>query len=105
MEEAEIVGDFLFPADQQSSGTVEPRMGAFDFPAARLATAVLGLRRLVGLARHVGRVAALANLSIDRLAAVAFVEAEMLRLPRSRLGTLDRDGVQRLGHQALIRHI
>ena len=97
MQEAQIVRDFLFPADQQTPGAVEPGMGAFDFPAASFAAAVLGLRRLVGLARHVRRVATLANLAIDRLAGVAFVETEILRLLSSGLGTFDRNGVQGLG--------
>ena len=49
-------------------------MGAFDFPAAGFSAAVLGLRKLVGLARHVRHVAAFANLAVDRPTGVAFVE-------------------------------
>ena len=80
-------------------------MRALDFPAASFAAAVFGLRGLVDFARHVRRVAALANLAIDRLAGVAFIETEMLRLLSSGLGTLDRDSIQGLGNQFLIRHI
>src|ERR1700676_340677 len=105
MQEAQIVRDFLFPANQQTPGAVEPRVGALDFPAARFATAVLWLRGLVDLARDVRGVAALANLAIDRLAGIAFVETKILRLLSSGLGALDWDGIQSLGTQSLIRHI
>lgn len=71
-------------------------MCALDFPAPSF-TAVLGLGRLIGFARHVWRVTALANFTIDRLAHVALIETEMLRLGGSRLGSFDRDGVQRRG--------
>jgi hypothetical protein len=75
MQEAQIVRDFLFPANQQTPGAIEPRVGAFDFPAAGFASAVLGLRGLVDLAWDVRGVAALANLAIDRRAGVAFIES------------------------------
>ena len=47
MQEAEVIGDFLFPADQQPPGSVEPRVRAFHFPAASFAAAMLRLRNVV----------------------------------------------------------
>src|SRR5580658_6759068 len=105
MQQSQIVRDFLFPADQQTSCAIEPRMSAFDFPATSFSAAVLGLRKLVGLARHVRHIAAFANLAVDRPAGVAFVEAEVVRLLSRWLGTLNRDSVQRLAQQFLVRHI
>jgi len=62
-------------------------------------------RRLVGLARYVRRIAAPANLAVNRLASITFVETEMLRFARRGLGTRDGDCIQRLGDQLLVRHI
>lgn len=105
VQEAQVVANFLVPADQQSPGAVEPRMSPFDFPPPRFAATPLRFPFFVGLARHMRRVAAFANHAIDRFASIAFVEAQMLRLVRSRLGSLDRDRIQRRGRQLLVRHI
>src|SRR5664279_3098656 len=102
MQQSQIVRGFLFPANQQAPCAVEPGVRALDFPATSLAAALLGFGGLVGLARHVRRIAALANFAIDRRAGVAFVEAEVVRLLGSRLRTLDRKGVQGRGHQLLV---
>jgi hypothetical protein len=32
LQEAQVIGDFFLPADQQPPGSVEPRMSTFDFP-------------------------------------------------------------------------
>lgn len=105
MQEAQVVRGLLFPADQQPPGTVEPGMRAFDLPPARFRTAAFGLRRLVGFTRHMRRVTSLAHLQIDRFACVAFIEAKMLRLLWTGLGTLERDSIQCFGDQFLVRHI
>ena len=88
MQEADVVRDFLFPAGQQAPGAVEPGVGAFDFPAARRAAAAFRLRGLIGLARHVRRIASRTSLAIDGFAGVPLVETEMLRPLGSGLGTL-----------------
>src|SRR5688572_2445626 len=105
MQEAQVVRDLLFPAYQKSSSTIEPRVGEFDFPTARLATTMCGLGSLINFARDVRRVAPLANLAIDRLTCVPFVETKILRRLRSGLRALDWDGIQGLGDKFLIRHI
>src|SRR5437868_5044054 len=105
MQEAQVVRDLLFPACQKSSSAIEPRMRAFDFPAAALAAAMPGFRSFVNLARNVRCVAPLANLAIDRLTRVSLVETEILRCLRSGLRALDRDGIQRFADQFLIRHV
>src|SRR5690242_12139698 len=80
-------------------------MRAFDFPATGLASSLLSFRRLVDLTRHVRRIAAAANLAVNRLASVAFVETEMLRFARRGIGTWDGDCIQRFGDKLLVRHI
>src|ERR1700677_4277029 len=105
MQEADVIGYLLFPADEQPPGTVEPGMSAFDFPPPRLAATMLRLRGFVGFARHMRRVAAPADLAVNRFAGIAFIETEMLQVTRSGCGTFDRDGVECGGDQFLVRHI
>ncbi len=66
---------------------------------------MLGLGGLIGLGRDVRRIASLANLTIARFARVALVETEMLRRFSRGLRTFNRDRIQGLGHQLLVRHI
>src|ERR1700693_1437511 len=105
MQEAQVVGNLFFPADKQSPGAVQPRMSAFDFPTPSLSATVLRLRGLVGLTRHVRLVAALADLAVNGFTSIAFVEAKMLWFCGRGFRALDRDGVERGGHQFLVRHI
>src|SRR5215203_4755001 len=105
MQEGQVVRDLLLPADQKAPRAIEPRMGAFDFPATRLTTAMRGLGSFVDLAGDVRRVAPLTNLAIDRLACVSFVETEILRCLRSWLRALDGDSIQGFGDKLLVRHI
>ena len=105
MQEAQVVGDFFLPADQQSPGTVEPRMSTFHFPTPRFAATMLRLRDLVGLAWNMRCVAPRAYFTVDRFAGVALVEAKILGLGRRWLGALDGNGVERVGDQLLVRHI
>ena len=105
MQEAQVIGDFFLPADQQPPGSVEPRMSPFDFPTPGFTTTVLRLRGLVGLARNVRCIAPLADFMIYRFACVAFVEAKVLRFFGGGLGAFNRNGVERGGNQFLVRHI
>src|ERR1051325_5444923 len=98
MQKTYVVGNFLFPADEQTPGAVEPRMSAFDFPTPGFA-AMFRRRGLVDLARDMWRIASLANFTINRLAHIAFVEAKMLRLAGRGLGARNRDGVERGGDE------
>jgi hypothetical protein len=104
MQEAQVVGDLLFPAYEKSSCAIEPRVSAFYFPASGLA-AVARLGRFIHLARDMGHVASRTNLAIDRLAGIPFIETKILRGLRGELRTLDRDAIQSFGDQFLIRHI
>ncbi len=70
-------------------------MSAFDFPAPSFAAAMRRLGGFVGFARHVRCVTSLAHLAVSRFPRIAFIEAKMLRLVRSGLGALDRNGVER----------
>ena len=105
MQEAHVVCDFLFLADQRAPGAVELGVDAVDFPAARLAAATLQIRKLVGPDRQMRRITLHANLAISRFSGVLLVEAEILWLSRCGLGTFNRDGAQRLGDQFLVKCI
>lgn len=105
LQEGEIVGGLLFPTNEQSSGSIEPGVREFDFPAARLAAAVLRLGRFVRLPRNVRHVAAFAGFHVDRRAGVAFVEAEMLRVLVRRFGPFERNCLERFGDELRIRHV
>jgi hypothetical protein len=93
VQEAKIVGNLLFPADEQAPGAIQPRVRAFDFPAAGWSAATFGLGCFIHFPRHVRSVAALPRFLIALCATVAFIEAEMLRLLWCALGTRDRDSV------------
>ena len=104
MQEAQVIGDLLLPAYQKSSGTIEPGVRAFYFPATSAAT-MAWLGRFIDLAGDMRRVAPLTNFAIDRLAGVPFVETEILRCLRIGLRAPDRDVIQGFGDQFLIRYI
>src|ERR1700681_1883542 len=95
MQEAEVVGDFLFPADQQPPGSVHPRVRALDLPAASFATSMGRLDAFAVLGGKMQSVAAAAHLFFNGRANVAFVEAKMLRMIGLRLGPRDWDAVER----------
>ena len=54
MQEAQVVGDFLFPADQEESRAVDPRMGSFDDPTPRFSAAACRPGGVFAFARNVG---------------------------------------------------
>ena len=68
MQEAEVVGDFLFPADQQSPGSVHPGVGALDLPAASFSTAMMPRNWFAAFHGDVRNVTAFAHLLFNRLA-------------------------------------
>lgn len=104
MQEAQVIGDFLFPAYEKPSRSIEPRVGAFYFPASCLA-AMPRLGRLIDFTRHMRCVAPRTNLAIDRLTGIPFIETKIGRGLRCELRALDRDAIQSFGDQFLIRHI
>src|SRR6516225_1530128 len=105
MKEAQIVNDFLFPADQQSPGTVEPRVGSLDFPAVCFTAAAFWFRCVVAFFGQMRLVTAAANFVFDRLTHISFIQTKVLRRAPPRRGSFDRDIVERRGHQFLIMHI
>lgn len=96
MEHGEVgVGAFL-PADEDAAEAVEPGVGAFDDPAAG-AEAGLALERVrfFAAATDVGGEAKLLRELAHLVVVVAAVETETLRRLGCRLGSLDRDRLER----------
>src|ERR1700681_1866036 len=105
MQEAEVVGDFLFPADQQPPGSVDPRVRALDLPAASFAAALLPRDWFAVFRGHMRNVTALPHFVFDRPADVALVEAKMLRLTGRGLGPRNGNAIERRREKLLVMHI
>jgi hypothetical protein len=98
LEECEVVLGFLRPADEQRPVAVEPGVAGLDDPATRPPARGAQLERdLLATGADVRREAALAAELMHPGIVVAAVEAQPLRLLRSRLGPLDRDRVEARG--------
>lgn len=95
LEQGEVVGRFLRPADQQRPVAVEPRVAGLDDPAAR-APAGSGdlLADLVVTTADVRDQVIVVGELDDPRVVVAAVEAKPLRPLRRRGWTLDRDRVE-----------
>src|SRR6195952_174500 len=102
MEQGEVVGRFLRPADQDTAEAVQPGVRTLDNPASRLCSDVaLGPGLLATAAQMQGKGECLGQGS--RLVIVeALVEAEMLRTATARPGPLDGDRFQGLAHQLVV---
>ena len=96
MEHGEVgVGSFL-PAGEDAAEAVEPGVGAFDDPAAGSEPGlVFESLRFVAAAADVGGEAELVEEFTDLVVVVAAVEAEPLRALPGRLGSCDRDRLER----------
>ena len=105
MQEAEVVGDFLFPANQQPTGAVDPRVSSFNHPAAGFGSPTMRCRGGFPLARDVDDVATAFGGSSHGLGVVAFVRTEVLSLARRRFRTADGNAFERFSHQRLVMHI
>src|SRR5262245_4185734 len=105
MQESQVVADFLFPADQESTRSVRPRVCAFHDPASGFALRVLPSRRIVTFARNVDRVAASSGRAAHGFGIVPFVSTKMLPLARRRSGPPHRNSPQRFLDQSLIMRI
>ena len=91
-----MVLGFLRPADQDRSIAVEPGVGSLDDPAAGAEAGLAGKRLLLLAAgADVRGEAELARQFVDLIVFVGAVEAEALRAPPGRPGTLDRDRLDR----------
>src|ERR1700686_1013662 len=105
MEEAYEVCDFLFPADQQSPGAIDPRVCTFDLPTAGLAMTAFRLRTVIVLGRQVRYVMPTSDFAFNRLARVSFIKAEVLWLARRGLRAFDGNTIEGLLHKLLVMHI
>src|SRR5919206_1210720 len=102
VQQPEIVGRLLRPADQDRAEPVEPRMCALHHPAPRPGAGVaLGSDLLTARAQMQGE-AELGGQGARLVVVEALVQAEVLRPTARRLGPLDRDGLERLPHQLVV---
>lgn len=101
MDEPQVILGLLFPAYEQASSAVGPRVATFDDPAAGALSAATrpGFGSTLGNVRHL---AVPANQLLDRLATVAFVQAEMLPASSSRPGARYGNRTQRGSQKSLI---
>jgi len=98
VQEAQIVGGLLFPADEEAAGAVGPGMGPFDDPTPGLAIAMLSRWGVVILLGDVGNVVTLAGGCADSISIVSFVATQMLLLMGRGLGAADGNALQGLSH-------
>jgi hypothetical protein len=105
MQEGEIVGSFLFPADQQPPCAVGPGVGSLDDPSSGFGAAPRAGRSGLSLFRNVGHIASPLGRLTNGLGIVAFVGAEMLFLTRQRPRTANRNASERFLNQLLVMHI
>jgi len=105
MEKTQIIRSFLFPADQQASRAIGPRMGSFNDPSARPPTASAWCRRALPLAGNVSDVFAALRGLTNRIRIVTFIGTQMMLAGSLRQWTLHGNAVKRFFHQLLIMHI
>ena len=104
MQQADVVGYFLFPPDKNPAVAVHPRVDSFDDPPAG-SLPPTALRFLLATRANVGYVTAAASRAADRVGIVAFVAAEMLFAPASRAWSRHRNAVKRGIEETLIVYI
>lgn len=98
MDEGQVIVGFLLPAHKQTPRAVRPGVASFDHPTVgALSGATPGSD--FALARDVRNVAAAPGESFCGPTAVAFVQTEMLPAPSRRLGTGERNRLQRGSQQ------
>jgi hypothetical protein len=96
LEEGEVVFVFLRPADEDRAVAVQPRVARFDDPAACLPVGVAGLEvDLFAAGADVRRELVVDDEATGLGIVERLVEAQPLWRFRGRLGTLDRDRVER----------
>lgn len=97
LEQSEVVLGLLAPANQNSAVAVKPRVAGLDNPAARLLSGFLHLERgLLAASTDVCGQPMVGDDPTGLGGVVGFVEADALRGVCGRLGTRDRDRVERL---------
>src|SRR4051794_13962295 len=102
MEQGEIVGRLLGPADEDRAEAIEPGVSALHDPAPRLATGVTLGPGFLAPAAQVQREAEFRGQDARLLVVEPLIETEVLRLPAGRLWAPDRDGFERLAHELVV---
>src|SRR3954454_4715282 len=102
VEQGEIVGGLLGPADQDGTEAVEPGMCALDDPAPRFGLNVTLGPSFLTSAAQMQRDAELLGQGARLVIIEPLVETEMLRAIQARLGAWYRDGFEGLAHQLVI---
>src|ERR1700722_19641607 len=98
MDEGQIVAGFLFPPDEQASGTICPGVAAFDHPSASTLSGTT-LHLNFALAGNVWSIAEASRDRYGRPAAIALVQTEMLLGSSGRLRTRHGNRSQRVTQQ------
>ena len=100
MEQAEVVGGFLLPADEDAPEAVHPAMRTFHHPPPCLKPQLLFQRLgFISPRTDMGGKAKLCQQPPDLLIVIAFVEAHPLGGLDGRIGPFDGDALNRLTRQ------
>ena len=102
VEQSEVVGGLLGPADQDGAEAVEPGVCALDHPTPRLGTGVALGPGFLATAAQVQGEAKLLGQGTRLIIVKAFVETEVLRATACRPGPSHRDGLEGLAHELVI---
>jgi len=105
MQEAQIVGGFLFPTDQQASRAVRPRVGSLNYPATGSAASMFAGRGILAFLRNMSRVPASLGSSTHRVRIISFVTTEILFFALCWSWTTNWNALQRFLNQLLVMHI
>ena len=105
MQEAQIIRGFLFPANQQASRAVGPRVGSFHNPSARFASSASRHCGTLAFARNMRDVSSTLGTAPHRLRVVPFIGAKMLLVTPFRRWTFYGDALKCFCDQLLIVHI
>jgi serine/threonine protein kinase len=102
MDEGEVIVGLLFPADEESSRAVGPRMVALNDPTASAGVASMRPLRVLAFAGDVHDVTASLCRLTNGLRVVPFVGTEMLPTTPGRPRSTDRKALQRVADERLV---
>ena len=105
MQKGQVVRGFLFPADQQASCAIGPRVRAFHDPSASACGSAMRALRVLAFAGNVNDVAAASGGTANGFGVVALVGTQMLTLARPWCRTADGEAFECFRDQLLVMHI
>ncbi len=105
-EKRQVVLCFLVVANQNGAAAIQPPQCAFDHPAARwVACLSLVIKLFFANVPNVRDVSMLSDRLVASRIVIPFIEGQVLRRFRSRLGAVNNDGIQCLCEQLGVVHI